>query len=115
MVGGAYAVRASTEELLARLESAELELTLTLFVIDPAEFGCTVIKILLDELADIEPSAQVTVPLKLLHPGDPETNATPLGRESVRATIEAGEGPAFETVNVNTRLRPTAAGLGPSL
>src|SRR2546421_8984617 len=100
MLGGALTVIALVIALLAAWGSDVVEVTVTTLVIGPSAAGLTVTVILLVAPLGNGPSAQATLPPKLTHPGEAETNVTPLGNESVTVTPEARAGPRFAILSV---------------
>ena len=88
-------------ELFAVLRSGVVDVTNDVFVTDviPVATWTVSVNVAFAPLARIA-ALQVTVAPESLHPGDAETNVSPLGSVSVTVTPLAALGPAFVTTSV---------------
>lgn len=86
--------------LLAGFESVVVVVTLAMLLMAPATVGRTTIVAVPDAPELRVMGAQVTTLPEAEQPGLADTNVTPLGRELVRMTPVAVDGPLFSAVMV---------------
>src|ERR1035437_1865271 len=100
MPGGTSTVVRMAVVLLPELGSGVGEATARELVSMPSTVGvATIVKLVLPPLG-MPPTKQTTLPPRLTHPGEAETNVTLAGKVSVSVTLEAEAGPRLVTANV---------------